>query len=85
MISPKGSKREKTMIHDKIQNSNNKYYKKTQPIFIEYKTNNDVTNNNNNVKPIQKVKSIDRDIFNPGSSPANNSFMEKLNYRALTY
>ena len=29
--------------------------------------------------------SIDRDIFNPGSSPASNSFMEKLNYRALTY
>ena len=84
MISPKGSKREKTMIHDKIQNCNDKYYKKTQPIFIEYKKNNDVTNNNN-VKPIQKVKSIDRDIFNPGSSPANNSFMEKLNYRALTY
>ena len=85
MISTKGSNKQKTIIKDTIKNSNNKYYKKSEPVFIEYNTTNNNTKNNNNERSLQKVKSIDRDIFNPGSSPANNSFMEKLNYRALTY
>ena len=77
MISPKGSTTKKIIA------SKNKCYK-SKPILINYSKETDPTNNNNE-KPIQKVKSIDRDIFNPGSSPANNTFMEKLNYRALTY
>ena len=74
MISPNESKK------NKVIDSKNKCYK-SKPILINYSKETEPTNNNNE-KPIQKVKSIDRDIFNPGSSPARNSFMEILNYRA---
>ena len=74
MISPKGS--EKSKVKSRTIS--------TKPILIN-KTNNISNNNNNDKPPLQKVKSIDRDIFNPGSSPSNNSFMEKLNIRCLTY
>ena len=74
MISPKGSEK------NKARSTNIS----TKPILIN-KTNNISNFNNNDKPPIQKVKSIDRDIFNPGSSPLNNSFMEKLNIRCLTY
>ena len=77
MISPDGSKNNKVIV------SKNKC-NKSKPQSINY-SKNIISTNNNNEKPIQKVKSIDRDIFNPGSSPSNNSFMEKLNIRALTY
>ena len=30
-------------------------------------------------------KSIELNSFNPGTSPNNNSFMDKLNVRILTY
>ena len=77
MISPDGSKNNKVIVSKNQCN-------KSKPQSINY-SKDIIPTNNNNEKPIQKVKSIDRDIFNPGSSPSNNSFMEKLNIRALTY
>ena len=46
-----------------------------------YQQKNDINKNENNMLQ----KSIELNSFNPGTSPNNNSFMDKLNIRVLMY
>ena len=83
-------KDEEDYIPNNIINNNKKEYDKK--IYDEKdayeKKYNIIKNNHTDIKNNENgilQKSIELNSFNPGTSPNNNSFMDKLNIRILTY
>ena len=83
-------KDEEDYIPNNIINNNKKEYdKKIYDEKKDYeKKYNIIKNNHTDIKNNENgilQKSIELNSFNPGTSPNNNSFMDKLNIRILTY
>ena len=75
--------------YDEKEHYEKEYYEKEhdekehdEKKYDNIKNNNtDIKNNDNSILQ----KSIELNSFNPGTSPNNNSFMDKLNIRILMY
>ena len=77
-------------ISNNIINNNKKEYDEKEHDEKEHdeKKYDNIKNNNTDIKNNDNSilqKSIELNSFNPGTSPNNNSFMDKLNIRILMY